>query len=109
MASALEAEGWRVLDRNWHARGGELDLVVGRDGAVRFVEVRARQSGDESALESITPAKQRRLVRAAESWLLAHGGEHPSEEPHEVAFLVAEVCLHPDGWTVELLDDAFDG
>ena len=26
----LEAQGWRLLDRNWHCRWGELDLVLER-------------------------------------------------------------------------------
>ena len=26
----LEVQGWRLLDRNWHCRWGELDLVLER-------------------------------------------------------------------------------
>jgi putative endonuclease len=102
VAQLLEAQGWSVLARNWHARGGELDVVVERDGVLRFVEVRARDPRDDTGLESIGPTKQRRLRAAAEAWLLAHG-----EPEREVAFLVAIVALHADGWTVEWLDDAF--
>lgn len=102
VAEHLEADGWRVLDRNWHARGGELDLVVERDGAVRFVEVRARKPADPTGLESVNRTKRRRLVRAAEAWLLAHA------EPLECAFMVAVVSLAPDGWRVSIVDDAFD-
>lgn len=91
-----------MVDRNWLAPGGELDLVVERAGSVRFVEVRARQPDDPSALESITRSKRRKLVRAAEAWLLAHPG------PHECAFMVAVVSLDPGGWSLDLIDDAFD-
>lgn len=103
MAEQLEADGWRVLDRNWHARGGELDLVVERQGVVRMVEVKGRKPEDPTGLESITPHKRARLVRAAEAWLLEH------DEPLEVAFLIAVVDLDPDGWRVTWVDDAFDG
>ncbi|MBW1877023.1 MAG: YraN family protein [Deltaproteobacteria bacterium] len=104
VADCLEQEGWTVLDRNWRGRGGELDLVVGRDGAVRFVEVKARALEDPSGLESISYAKRTRMVRAAEAWML----EQP-EDPREVCFLIAVVDLDPTGWSVEWFDDAFDG
>lgn len=100
VAAYLADEGFVVVERNHRASGGELDLIVRRGGAVRFVEVKARRPGDPSALESITPAKQRRLRRAAEAWLADHSVQ-------EAAFLVAVVELAPSGWTLELLDDAF--
>jgi len=102
VADHLAAMGWRVLDRNWHGVGGELDLVVLKDGMLRFVEVKARIL-DSDALESITASKRRKLVRTAEAWLLAH-----REDYREMAFLVAVVTLDPVAWTVLLLDDAFD-
>ena len=62
--------GWRVLGANVRAGGNELDLIVRRGRTLRFVEVKAKKGsrfGDP--LEMITPEKQRRLRRAAESWL----------------------------------------
>lgn len=103
VASDLEVEGWQVLAHRWSCAGGELDLVVMRDGSVRFVEVRARRPEDPTGLESITPAKQAKLVQAAEAWLQGR-----DVAPTEVCFLVAIVDLDPDGWTVEYVDDAFD-
>jgi putative endonuclease len=62
--------GWRILGENVWAGGNELDLVVRRGRMLRFVEVKEKKSprfGDP--LEMITAEKQRRLRRAAESWL----------------------------------------
>jgi putative endonuclease len=62
--------GWRILGENVWAGGNELDLIVRRGRTIRFVEVKEKKSarfGDP--LEMITPAKQQRLRRAAESWL----------------------------------------
>lgn len=103
VAEGLEREGWRILARNWRASGGELDLVAERDGALRFVEVKARDPEDDGGFDAVGPLKQRKLVRAAEEWLAAHG---PPER--EAAFLVAVVTLSSGGWTVEWIDDAFD-
>lgn len=104
MADRLQADGWEILARNWHGGGAELDLVAARDGVLRFVEVKARDPRDDGALEALTRDKQRRLSRAAEAWLDAFG-----EPAREAAFLVAVVTLGPGPWTVEWLDDAFDG
>ncbi|SDA69424.1 MULTISPECIES: YraN family protein [unclassified Janthinobacterium] len=67
----LLLQGLVLLQRNYLCRGGELDLIM-RDGAsVVFVEVRLRSSAAYGgALASITPAKQRRMVLAAQTWLL---------------------------------------
>lgn len=102
MAEHLEAEGWRVCARNWRGGGAELDLVIERAGCVRFVEVKARPPGDDSALDAITADKRRRLVRGAEAWLAEHGA--PAVE---AAFLVAVVTTG-GRWTIEWWDDAFD-
>jgi putative endonuclease len=62
--------GWRVLGENVWAGGNELDLIVRRGRTLRFVEVKERRGsrfGDP--LEMVTPEKQRRLRRAASSWL----------------------------------------
>jgi putative endonuclease len=64
----LAARGWCTLARNVVVRGGELDLVMQDGPTVVCVEVRARVRAD-AALESLSPTKLRRVVRAAERWL----------------------------------------
>ncbi|APA70868.1 YraN family protein [Janthinobacterium sp. 1_2014MBL_MicDiv] len=66
----LLLQGLVLLERNYLCRGGELDLIM-RDGpSIVFVEVRLRSSrAFGGALASITPAKQRRMVYAAQTWL----------------------------------------
>ncbi len=69
-AAWLTARGLVLLATNQHAKGGELDLVM-RDGEVLvFVEVRHRADTRHGhPLETITPTKQRRLIRAARFYL----------------------------------------
>lgn len=66
----LEERGFRLIEKNWLHRLGEIDLIVERDGEVRFIEVKLRRSlafGYPEA--SITPAKLRHMARAIEMWL----------------------------------------
>lgn len=66
----LERAGLALLARNYSTRYGELDLVMRDAGTVVFVEVRYRlhaSHGDAAA--SVTPAKQGRLIKAAQLWL----------------------------------------
>jgi putative endonuclease len=61
-----------VLATNVWAGGNELDLVVRRGRALRFVEVKEKRGqGYGDPLEMVTPEKQRRVRRAAEAWLAA--------------------------------------
>jgi putative endonuclease len=65
--------GWRVLGTNVWAAGNEVDLIVRRGRAVRFVEVKEKRGtayGDP--IEAVSEEKQRRVRRAAEAWLAAH-------------------------------------
>ncbi len=103
VAAFLIAEGWTICARNWIARGGELDLVAVREGQLRFVEVKQRQSDDPVGLEAIGAGKQRRLSRAAQQYL---GQVKPAFQ--EVAFMVAWVETDGEQWRLDLIDDAFD-
>lgn len=69
-AGFLEAAGFRVRERNWTHRLGEIDLIVERGDEVRFVEVKYRNTlmfGYPE--EAVTGKKLRHLARAIECWL----------------------------------------
>lgn len=67
----LKRQGLSFIEANFTCKGGEIDLIM-RDGdTLVFVEVRQRAVGHYGgAAASITPAKIRRLVRAAQVYLL---------------------------------------
>ena len=68
----LSAQGLQCLVRNFRLRGGEIDLVMRDRGTLVFVEVRYRAPGARvSPLETITRAKQQRIVRTASAFLQA--------------------------------------
>ena len=66
----LRWRGYRLLARNFRCPEGELDLVVRRGTTIVVVEVRTVTQGFlASPLDSVTPAKRRRVARAAARWL----------------------------------------
>jgi putative endonuclease len=86
-AAYLMAKGYRILARRFRTRYGEIDLVVRRRNLVAFVEVKARASLDEAAY-AVTPRQQRRIIDAAQAWLMAHP-EHADFELRFDVMLIA--------------------
>jgi putative endonuclease len=71
----LLAKGYRIRERNFRVREGEIDIIAQHGDLLAFVEVRCRR-GDAmgTAGESLTPAKQRRLLGLAEAYGQARDG-----------------------------------
>ncbi len=64
-------KGYRVLERNFRAGPGEIDLILEKDGYLVFVEVKARRSSRYGLpQESVTPVKQQTIRRVAEGYML---------------------------------------
>lgn len=65
-AQFLMKQGYRILERNYRTRSGEIDLIALHDGAVVFIEVKTRTSDAFGAPElAVNPRKQQRMVKAA--------------------------------------------
>ena len=69
----LESKGWRMLAHNYAAGGGEIDLIMLDGAVIVFVEVKVRNGGHMAAREAVTPAKQRRICRAALTYMQRFG------------------------------------
>lgn len=103
-ARYLAGRGFRILERGYRTRAGEIDLVTEESGVLVFVEVKSRTSfacGRPS--EAVGPHKQRRLLRAASQYLQEH---RASDRP--CRFDVVEVLWDPAGGSkVHHIRDAF--
>lgn len=102
----LVAQGLSLLQRNYRvahgprARAGEVDLIMrDRDGTLVFIEVRSRKSpAHGGAAATVSPAKQRRLIYAAQHYLMRLASVPPCR--FDVVAL--------DGDALEWLRGAFD-
>ena len=100
-AHHLQRAGYVVRALNYRCRVGEIDIVAEEDGDLVFVEVKTRR-GDAYGLpeEAITPAKRRKLIAAAQTYLAAEGCSQASWRVDVVAVAltstgkVQEVRIH---------------
>ncbi|MFA6002825.1 MAG: YraN family protein [Elusimicrobiota bacterium] len=95
----LKGRGMRILDRNFRARCGEIDLVAQDGDTIVFVEVRSRSDVSFGRPEeTVGPVKRRRIVRTAALYAQIRGLDAP------MRFDV--VALSPKG--LEHIPEAFD-
>ena len=104
--SELQSRGYAILERRYRTAHGEIDIVAQDGATIVFVEVRATSTGDcGTAAESVTPQKQRRVIRMASAYLAVHG----LTDRCPVRFDVAAIDPGPDGAPVlTYLESAFD-
>ena len=74
----LETQGYRIVERNFRCRSGEIDIVAREGAYLVFIEVKYRRGaecGDPS--EAVDRRKQQTISRVALFYLLWHGyAEH---------------------------------
>ena len=69
-ADLLTNQGFKVIERNYRTKAGEIDIIAIKNGVLHFVEVNTR-TGDQYGYpsEAVTEKKQIRIKRAAEQYL----------------------------------------
>ena len=66
----LEGKGYELITRNYFIRGGEIDLILKKDGILVFVEVKTRRGSNFGfAAEALTVIKKQKLLRAINTYL----------------------------------------
>ena len=98
-------QGLREVARNYRCRHGEIDLILNDADTLVFAEVRYRAVGAlVSATQSISHAKQRRLLASAEHYLQ----RRDESNTRECRFDVLAVSGNAPNPTVQWLRDAFE-
>jgi putative endonuclease len=64
----LTLKGYRLLQRRFGGKGGEIDMIMARGPDIVFVEVKARASLDDAA-SAITADKRRLMEARIRQWL----------------------------------------
>ena len=102
-AQYLQRCGFGILRQNYQTRFGEVDIIAAAGSFLVFAEVKTRRTNAAvSGAESVTAAKQRRILAAAQQYLLEN------ESGLQPRFDVIEV-VHENGvFSVrQHIEDAF--
>jgi putative endonuclease len=100
----LQQRGLKLLTRNYRAPYGELDLIMQDHDHMVFVEVRFRRHHRYgSGADSVTAAKQDKLIKTALYYLQ----QHPKQAKHPVRFDVISMSAADGQTDVEWIKDAF--
>ena len=71
-AGYLEKKGYKLIERNFRCKTGEIDLIAWHVGVLCFFEVKTRKSLDfGQPSEAVTRVKQQHIRRTAQVYLLS--------------------------------------
>lgn len=100
----LRQRGYRILQKNYVCKMGEVDLIAKEKDTLVFIEVKTRTSTAFGPPQlAVNAAKQIQLSQAALSFL-----KEKRLEDVRARFDVVAVLLGPEGEKIELIKDAFD-
>jgi len=69
----LKKHSLKKIQRNFNSKVGEIDLIMTDNDFLIFVEVKYRKNDAwVSAAQAVTKTKQRRIIKAAQIFLLKH-------------------------------------
>lgn len=97
----LKKLGYKILERNFRIRGGEIDIVAKDKNILVFVEVKARWSHKYGPpLESMTFWKIKHLLKTAMFYVMKIGW---GEKEYRLDFISVDFSDDPQNPKIELI------
>ena len=99
----LRFKGYRILERRFKVRQGEVDIVAGKGNIIAMIEVKQRAS-QRAAEDSVSHENQTRLMNAAEIYI------NQNHQLRDAEFELRYDFLYVIGrWKVQHITNAFQG
>ena len=100
----LKKNGYRIFERNYVCKMGEVDIIAKEKDTLAFIEVKTRTSTAFGPPQlAVNAAKQMQLSKVAQYFL-----KEKCLEDVKARFDVVAIVLGPRGPEIELIRDAFD-
>ena len=100
----LKKRGYRLIEKNYVCKMGEMDIIAKEKDTLVFIEVKTRTSTEFGPPQlAVHSSKQRQLSKVALNYL-----KEKQLEDVKARFDVVAILLRPKGEEIELIKDAFD-
>ena len=101
----LKKKGYKIIERNFLVKTGEIDIIAKKDNYVIFVEVRLRKHGGlVTAAETVDAKKQKRIISAAKVYM-----KQNDLFSSPVRFDVVAITGEKGSYEAEIIENAFYG
>lgn len=106
-AKFLKKHGYKILERNYHSRFGEIDIIASKKGIIAFVEVKTRgENAIYAPREAVDFYKQQKCIKTAEFYLVNNPSElQPRFDVSEI--IVTENAEKTEVKTHNYIENAF--
>ena len=85
----LEKKGYRILERNYCVKGGEIDIIAERDSFIAFIEVKTRTPDFLSdGFDAVNKTKQKNIIKASALYL--YKNPHRLQPRFDVIRIIAD-------------------
>ncbi len=103
-ARYLKKKNYKIIEKNYRNRLGEIDIIAEDKGVIVFVEVKTRSGlSFGNPKEALTQKKKRSISKVAMSWLKFHGKLNS-----RARFDVVSIISVKKTENIELVKNAFD-
>ncbi|MBI1818996.1 MAG: YraN family protein [Nitrospirae bacterium] len=103
-ASYLKQKGYKIVEKNYKTRFGEIDLIATDRNTLVFLEIKARQNDHFGGpAGAVTRTKRQKIVKMAKFYLMSKKIER------DIRFDVLLIVGALESPSVELIQNAFDG
>ncbi len=98
----LEKKGYTILEKNWHTRNFEVDIIAIKSEVIIFVEVKTRSSVYFGSPEIfVSHQKQRNLIAAAQRYV------DINQRKEEVQFDIVAIVFEDKKSNIQHIENAF--
>ncbi|MBA4367950.1 MAG: YraN family protein [Desulfobacterium sp.] len=100
----LKKNGYKIIERNYRTKMGEIDIIAKDGDVIVFIEVKARQTTSYGNPKyAVTSTKQKKIARTAQVYL-----KSTNQLDKRARFDVVAIHLKEDRQSIEIIQNAFD-
>ena len=100
----LESNGYKIVERNFHCRRGEVDIIVRKNEELVFVEVKNWDALTIDSIEhSLNSLKKQRIIETANYFIHCH----PEFKESRIRFDL--IFIHGELSKIDHIENAFNG
>ncbi len=102
----LKSQGYKIMQRNYRVKLGEIDIIARENDQICFVEVKTRSSERlGSPFEAISSSKQRKMSQVASYYLNSHYAHQEIKARFDVVSILFDESGNEE---IDLCKDAFE-